>query len=51
MRGLGGSIKEFKKGMDEGNPYQNKHDSAAAPEGAISREHKDPSDSTAVEKK
>ncbi len=36
MRGLGGSIKEFKKGMDEGDaPAPRKTE---APEGAISRD-------------
>jgi sec-independent protein translocase protein TatA len=51
MRGLGGSIKEFKKGMDEGD--KPKTEAPIAPEGAISRESKPvvESTSTAAEKK
>jgi sec-independent protein translocase protein TatA len=39
MRGLGGSIKEFKKGMEEGHEKtEKKEESPAAPTGAISRD-------------
>ena len=53
MRGLGGSIKEFKKGMDEGNPDKPKTEVVTAPEGAISRETKSAVESNpaAAEKK
>jgi sec-independent protein translocase protein TatA len=53
MRGLGGSIKEFKKGMDEGNPEKPKTEVPLVPEGAISRESKPVVESTpaAPEKK
>jgi sec-independent protein translocase protein TatA len=36
MRGLGGSIKEFKKGMEEG--HETKVETPAAPPGAVSRD-------------
>lgn len=36
MRGLGGSIKEFKKGMDEGDPQSVKK--PEVPEGSVSRD-------------
>ncbi len=39
MRGLGGSIKEFKKGMEEGHDKPEKKDETpAAPTGAVSRD-------------
>ena len=36
MRGLGGSIKEFKKGMEEGDPQQGKK--SETPEGVVGRD-------------
>ena len=48
MRGLGGSIKEFKKGMEEDIPEKPKTEVVTAPEGAISRETKTVVESTAV---
>lgn len=46
MRGLGGSIKEFKKGMDEGDvKADSKTDKKIeAPEGAVSRDAAKPHD-------
>lgn len=40
MRGLGGSVREFKKGMDEGAPKDEKNalPSAPSPQGSVSRE-------------
>ena len=41
MRGLGGSIKEFKKGMDEGPGDKDKLDKKPdSPEGSVSRDQK-----------
>ena len=41
MRGMGGSIKEFKKGMEEGTDTKNEPKKIAeAPEGAVSRDAK-----------
>jgi sec-independent protein translocase protein TatA len=37
MRGLGGSIKEFKKGMEEGNVEKPADKKPESPEGAVSR--------------
>jgi sec-independent protein translocase protein TatA len=37
MRGLGGSIREFKKGIDQGNPNENH-----GPDGAMSRQSDPP---------
>ena len=39
MRGLGGSIKEFKKGIEEGNPADKTEPKPPTPpEGAVSRD-------------
>jgi sec-independent protein translocase protein TatA len=38
MRGLGSSVKEFKKGMEEVNPAAPSHAPPPPPSGAISRE-------------
>lgn len=37
MRGLGGSVREFKKGMDEGAPAQSATPPAPPVDGAVSR--------------
>ncbi len=39
MRGLGGSIKEFKKGMEDGDDKSKVEKKPEAPEGAVSRDH------------
>jgi sec-independent protein translocase protein TatA len=38
MRGLGGSIKEFKKGMEDGDDKTKVESKSDAPDGAVSRD-------------
>lgn len=42
MRGIGGSIKEFKKGMDDGDDKSRNDRKVEAPEGAVSRDRLPP---------
>ncbi len=44
MRGLGGSIKEFKKGMDEGDDKTKTDKKVDVPEGSVSRDGARPAD-------
>ncbi len=56
MRGMGGSIKEFKKGMEEGTDDKKsgnvdaKKPAANIPDGAVSRDDAKPSDKTSDNK-
>ena len=43
MRGLGGSVKEFKKGMDEGNPQPPAPAPGPPVDGAVNRDQDPPS--------